>query len=381
MSYLRSHPFGSFIGFLLFLLAACNPFVITTIAPTSNPTPSRSATTTLHPGFFPSIAHFKVFILSPVSTCIAGNEFYSGNVCRGEKCGDCDCTAEDFDPPVPITGISPEHINDPAYSGYRYRECFEITLTEAEIAAIKRDMELTRDEVFKWSGGNLWLELDIRVLPHTYLGFVAPDFAFGPFEVDDELLNPYVSTETDFVYVVVGGIDHTRNLQLGYWCGGSYGEMSIHGAGYAYIQYQPGCNSVSINGEQVYEPLIHEWMHNLDWALYNIDQVPDLYQFNGPDWATWQPASWPACKQGAPDPLAWFPSVDFCEWDPDWMDCNNVASAGLCPHAGEVAGMSSWYEHVISVHYPRHVDFNGNFCRDGVQDWGETGVDSGGACP
>jgi hypothetical protein len=138
---------------------------------------------------------------------------------------------------------------------------------------------------------------------------------------------------------------------------------------------------VSLNGEQVYEPLIHEWMHNLDWALYNIDQVPDLYQFDGPDWATWQPATWPACKQGAPDPLDWFPSVDFCEWDPDWMDCNNVASAGLCPHAGEVAGMSSWYEHVISVHYPRHVDFNGNFCRDGVQDWGETGVDSGGACP
>jgi hypothetical protein len=71
----------------------------------------------------------------------------------------------------------------------------------------------------------------------------------------------------------------------------------------------------------------------------------------------------------------------LCEWDPDWGDCNNVASAGTCLHAGEVDGGISWYEHVVSMHYPRDLQFNGNYCRDGRQDFSETGVDSGWPCP
>ena len=116
--------------------------------------------------------------------------------------------------------------------------------------------------------------------------------------------------------------------------------MSIRGAGFAGIQFNDICNYVWIDGQRVYEPLIHEWLHNLDWALYEINGVPDEYQYVGPDWATWQHGSWPACGEGDPDPLAWFPSVDLCEWDPDWQDCNNAASAGICLHAGEVDGGS-----------------------------------------
>jgi hypothetical protein len=352
-----------------------------TLTPTGVPSSTPPALVTVDPYLSRSGQLFQVFILSPVTTCIAGNDFYSGNVCYGANCGDCNCTAEEFDPPAPITGIAPEHINDPEYANYKYRQCFEVALTEGEIANIKLDMQVVREAAFAWSGGALSLDLDIRVIPHTYLGFVAPDFVFGPFEVDDELLDPYVTTETDFIYVITGGQDHLQNRQLGYWCGGSYGEMSIHGAGYAYIQYQPGCNSVTIRGEQIYEPLIHEWMHNLDWALYNVNRVPDLYQFDGPDWENWDRTSWPACDEGDSDPLAWFPSVDFCEWDPDWIDCNNVASAGSCQHAGEANGGQSWYEHVISAHYPRDLAFRGNYCRNGVQDWGETGIDQGWPCP
>jgi len=77
----------------------------------------------------------------------------------------------------------------------------------------------------------------------------------------------------------------------------------------------------------------------------------------------------------------WFPSVDYCEWDPDWIDCNNQQSAGACLNAGEVNRLPSWYEHVLSEHYPRSISFIGNACRDGKQDWGETGIDSGGVCP
>jgi len=145
--------------------------------------------------------------------------------------------------------------------------------------------------VFEWTEGALELQMDIQTLPFTYTGFVTPDFVFGPFEVDDELLNKYVSSDTHFVYEIAGQTDHSKNSSLAGWCGGSYGEMSILGAGYAYIQYNESCNSVFIGGNTFYEPLIHEWIHNLDWALYNINQVNDIYQFKSLDWTNWVPGS------------------------------------------------------------------------------------------
>jgi hypothetical protein len=336
---------------------------------TSSPLPYTS-----HP-------RFQVFILNPVRTCIVGNDFASGSVCRGPNCGDCDCRWEEFDPPAPLVGVSPERVNDPQYAGYDYKVCVEVTLTQQEVDAIIADMLLIADQVFEWSDGTLDLQMEFTILPHDHVGFVAPDFVFGPFEVDDELLNPYVSVETDFVNVVTGVYDRAQGVSLAGACGLSYGEMSVHGAGYAYVQYNDFCNSITIAGQRVYEPLIHEWMHNLDWALYTINLVPDLYQFVGPDWGHWDHGLWPACGTGVADTFSWFPSVDFCEWDPDWRDCNNVASAGACLHAGEVAGQTSWYEHVIAAHYPRNVRYIGNYCRDGRQDISETGPDEGWPCP
>jgi len=328
-----------------------------------------------------SATRFQVFILTPIRTCVAGDDFVTGQVCRGPDCGDCDCTWEQFDPPAPLLGIPPNLIDSPAYAQFDYRECFEVTLSDGEINDIQADMLRLRDLVYEWTDGALDLQIEFTILPVDYTGFVAPDFAFGPFEVDDELLNPYVDPGTDFIYVVTGVTDRLSGLDLAYWCGGSYGEMSVRGAGYSFIQYNRICNRVWLGGRSMYEPLVHEWIHNLDWALYNLNDVPDLYQFAGPDWAGWQHGDWPACGQGADDPLAWFPSIDFCEWDPDWIDCNNTASAGFCPHAGENDSQISWYEHVLSVHYPRSIQFVGNSCRDGRQDFGETGVDQGGVCP
>lgn len=345
--------------------------------PTSTITPTANDWTLAQT---PSIARFQIFILNPVRTCLAGNDFASGSVCRGEKCGDCDCSWEDFDPPAPMTGIAPAHIDDPQYAEYAFRTCVNITLTDREVEKIKRDMQLIAQKVYEWSGSRLQLDMNFTELPVEYTGFVAPDFVAGPFEVDDELLNPYVSTDTDFVYAVSGVYDREKGVRLAYACGGSYGEMTIHGAGYSYIQYNDICNSITIGNEMVYEPLIHEWYHNLDWALYSINHVTDIYETNSPDWANWQHASWPACGIHA-DPLKWFPSIDFCEWDPDWIDCNNSQSAGRCIHAGEVGDEISWYEHVIRAHYPGNIQFIGNFCRDGRQDFNETGVDSGGQCP
>ncbi len=366
---------------LVLMLSACVPATTTPLHPTATETPFSPTLPTIST-IYHSTPHFQVFIINSLTTCLVGNEFASGNVCAGTACGDCNCTREEFDPPAPQVGIPPEQINDPQYSAYANKVCLDITLTDQEVKDIIDDMELVRSQAYDWSGGALDLQMEYTILSDVYTGFTAPDYVIGPYEIDDELLNNYVATDTDFVYVVSGLYDRAQGLHLAYWCGSSYGEYSIHGATYSYIQYNhDACNSVTIAGETVYEPLIHEWIHSLDWALNYVDGVPDIYQNAGPDWANWGHASWPACGTGSSNPLDWFPSIDLCEWDPDWIDCNNVASAGSCLHAGEVDGGASWYEHVISVHYPRDIQFNGNFCRDGRKDFSETGVDSGWPCP
>ncbi len=186
-----------------------------------------------------------MFILSPLTTCLVGADFASGNVCRGTDCADCACAPEEFDPPAPLHGLTPaEAAALPADSPDPV--CVEISLTPDEIDDITRDLELVRDRVLEWTGGALELQLDIRVMPHDFTGFVAPEFVIGPFEIDDELVNPYVTTKTDFVYVVTGVHDRSQALRLAYYCGGSYGAMTVHGAGYSYIQYGEACASVSI---------------------------------------------------------------------------------------------------------------------------------------
>jgi hypothetical protein len=365
---------------LVLLVTACNLETPPKPPPAVNETPLPPTETPSFP-FVHSTPKFQVFILSPLTTCLVGNEFASGNVCAGTACGDCSCGWEDHDPAAPQSGVPPDQINDPQYAKFEHIVCVDIALNEGEIQDIIDDMELVRKMAYEWTGGALDLDMEYTVLSGLFTGFTAPDFVIGPFEIDDELLNEHVSTDTDFVYVVSGVHDRVQGKQLAYWCGSSYGELSIHGSGYSYIQYNEICNSVTISDEKIYEPLIHEWVHNLDWAVYNLNNVADLYQFVGPDWGNWEHASWTACGEGSSDPLDWFPSVDLCEWDPDWMDCNNIASAGACVHAGEVNGNISWYEHVLSAHFPRTIQFVGNICRDGKQDFGESGVDSGGPCP
>jgi len=365
------------ICMLALVLGGCDLVWTTTPALKTATAVSATPASSIHR----SQPRFQVFIINPVRTCLVGNDFASGNVCYGPNCGDCDCAWEEFDPPAPMVGLSPDEVDDPRFADYDYRVCLEISLTQEEIDDIIADMQLVRDWTLQWTGGALDLQLEFTVIAHDYLGFVAPEFVFGPFEVDDELLNPYVDANTDFVYVVTGVYDRELGINLAFACGGSYGEMTVHGAGYANIQYGPACNSVIINGQQVYEPLIHEWMHNLDWALFFVNQVPDIYQQAWPDWQNWKPDSWPACGTGAAEATLWFPSVDLCEWDPDWLDCTNTVSALRCIHAGEVDGAPSWYEHVISAHYPRELTFIGNHCRNGRQDITETGVDQGWPCP
>ena len=111
-----------FILLLLGLILAACTWPPSTIPATDIPfTPT--------PSTYHSTPRFQVFILNPLTTCLVGNEFASGNVCAGTACGDCDCTWEEHDPPAPQVGLPPERLDDPEYASYEHKICVNITLT------------------------------------------------------------------------------------------------------------------------------------------------------------------------------------------------------------------------------------------------------------
>ncbi len=83
--------------------------------PEAIPDPLRNPSLDLPLELPPAVSRprFQVFILTPLTTCLAGNEFASGNVCAGTACGDCSCTWEEHDPPAPQTGVAPARHDDP----------------------------------------------------------------------------------------------------------------------------------------------------------------------------------------------------------------------------------------------------------------------------
>ena len=85
---------------------------------------------------------------------------------------------------------------------------------------IIEDMRLIQAKTLEWTGGALDLQMEFYELPVDFTGFTAPDFIIGPFEVDDEFLNDYVTTRTRIssTWSTVSRIAPVSR-QLAYECG------------------------------------------------------------------------------------------------------------------------------------------------------------------
>jgi hypothetical protein len=111
----------------------------------------------------------------------------------------------------------------------------------------------------------------------------------------------------------------------------------------------------------------HEFLHDLRIALDQLSGFQDIYvappgAFGNPDY--------PACGQGDPDPHRWFPDPNDCNRDPDYAPfCGNCTATN-----------DQTDSHILSVHWTPGTPLLANHCHDGLQDFGETGVDTGGDC-
>ncbi len=204
----------------------------------------------------------------------------------------------------------------------------------------------------------------------------------------DSLAGKYVTRDTDFVLVFYDMVDDstgTIKIDSGLGGGTMGADWGINGAGYSVqamrygsASFDPACDSSSPSYsirqcgiDWLTQTTMHEWLHQMDYALPYVSGVPDRYGNNR--------NNYDPCGSAPSDTFSWFPGADDYWYDPDWSGCDHYCgqNEGLPQCSLDLTKLTGWNTHILS-HYRTSTNLIGNHCRNGVQDSGETGIDVGG---
>lgn len=297
------------------------------------------------------------FLLKDVSTCFIGRRCESGT-CR--TLSDSNGTPRvRFADDGSYRAVPP---GDPALATAEVSQCVHLRLTEEEVAARRAALERFREDVARWTGGALTLELRIHELGTTELGLsnVFGEPWLAPWDARPALL-PHLARETDFVLVTSGVRDAALDLHPELpACGLAYGaNVGVGGAGYGWVPDTAAAFNFQCATPDVYT---HEWLHQLHYAVHGLSGFEDAYG-----------TTYPACGLGEAETRGWFPDTHDCGKDPDFPACG----AESCGTSDAVNA------HVLTAHWPPRglTRLVTNHCRDGRQNHGEAGVDDGADCP
>jgi hypothetical protein len=249
--------------------------------------------------------------------------------------------------------------SSPQRRGANKEVCVEMVMSGEERAEIMSELALFQSNVRQWSHSDI--QLDLRVLDFDRLDMDESRWGggvwIGPWNLTEFAL-PRLDFAPDFNLVIPPIRDPSLRLHhdLG-GCGGTFGaDLGIAGAGWSWV---PKTKS-SFWFDCAEQPTVtHEWLHQVHYGYQNLSGFSDLYGW-----------SLPACTMGDPNPLRWFPDSHQCDQDPDYDRCGS----------GDCGGNDAVNSHILSAHWDPALDFVSNHCKDGVQDYDETAVDSGPSC-
>jgi uncharacterized repeat protein (TIGR01451 family) len=298
-----------------------------------------------------------VFLLKDISTCVIGNRCTTGAcLALSDSSGTPRVRFEDD---FAFRAVRPD---DPALGTAEVSQCLHLRLTNAEVAAKRAELERFRDNVALWTGGALTLDLRIHELDTVEMSLTrwGGGLWIGPWDLRPVAV-PYLRRETDFTLVTQGIRDPALDLhhELG-GCGGTFGaDLGVGGAGHSWI---PETGSVFWFQCAEHSVYTHEWLHQLHYAVHVLSGFDDLYD-----------GAYPACGTAAPDTRRWFPDTHDCLRDPDYFACGGT----------DCGGNTAVNEHILRAHWPPRgmPRLIANHCTNGIQDYDETGVDSGPDCP
>ncbi len=120
--------------------------------------------------------------------------------------------------------------------------------------------------------------------------------------------------------------------------------------------------------------MIHEWMHQLTFNLRNFNGLSDIYSGNYPQ---------SLCGNTNPeDNYKWFPDIDKADKVPDFEACKSYYNQWY-EYCSDIKPEDCDYKfdkHVLRTHFPKNINFIGNYCRNAKKDYTETDIDKGPEC-
>ncbi len=318
----------------------------------------------------PSQMNLAVILLTDISFYLVGDS------CSGGDC--CGVYEPNYETPI-ITFANNENYkmlkpSDPSVNDYSQKMLIRLELDPTEVQEIKSQINNFVSKVAEDSGGAIILNVSYVELPYQEITMSRWGCKFW---IDPNNLKPLLSDQitkdTDFVLVFSDIHDSSQNacIEMLPLCGGMRGaDWDFFGVSYNYIPKTNSC--VWYNCAEI-KTIYHEWLHQLDFALEKITGVPDIYQDNFPK---------SLCGNADPDSYKWFPSPDSAAKDPDFSACVNYYDnwSGYCDSIKPIDCDYQWDAHLLSKHYNPSISLIGNHCRNGKQDFNETGVDCGGHC-
>jgi hypothetical protein len=250
----------------------------------------------------------------------------------------------------------------PARASAAKEVCLELVTSAAQEAATLAHLAQFRANVNKWSHGAIELTLDI--IPFDHLDLDQSRDAGGLWIAPANLAGsalPELSSAPDYHMVIAPVRDPSNGLHpdLG-GCGNSRGFfLGLAGAGYSWLPLTEQAYGYQCADQTI---IMREWLQQVHHSYHWLSGFTDPYGWEIP---------MPMCGAPDPDPHSWFPNANQCNVDPDFTRCG-LNDCQL--HKDEMN------EHVLSEHFDPEVKYYANHCKNGLQDWGESGVDTGADC-
>lgn len=301
------------------------------------------------------VFHVAVYMLNHVSTCFVGKPC-SGDGCVGLR-DDGNRLVEAFTD-ASFQAVRPAELR--RFPGAK-TICLELSMTAPERQEIFAELERFRRNMVAWSEAAFDIKLHYFPIEKLELDLARWDAGLwvAPWNMRAQAA-AVLDFLPDFNLVVQPIRDAQRRLHhdLG-GCGGTFGAepgLGVAGAGWSWVPKTRSSFFFECAERAVFA---HEWLHQVHWALFHLSHWKDRF------------GDKLSCgMQQTGDPRGWFPDSHQCSRDPDFPRCGQRDCGG-----NDVVN-----QHIVTSHWDRNRNLQTNHCRNGVRDFGETGVDTGGDC-
>jgi len=288
-----------------------------------------------------------IVLLENVQTCIIGDAYRTGEPVTVPYTSN-GAAAMRFQDDSELAAVRP---SDLSLFPHTQEKCLNLVMSPQEVLIVKSQVDIFIEKARSYSQGA------IQLVPkyYEYQGELNMSRFSSGFWVSTSDIPKNVSSQTsgeaDFVVAFLDSRDTVQNISYPF----NYGGLAVIAYSMIPLSWWSGDS-----GAWTYP--LHEWIHQVDFALGYVTEVQDVYA----QYDSHYPQS--LCGRATTNPWSWFPSPDSADTAPDFLACayyyeNWTAYCNAHPAANGIDCGQEWNMHILGLHYPRGILLRSNSAR------------------